>query len=154
MNGYHNNLKYNLPTEKTKTAGGITKIPTNQSATARLITKRFVTVLNLRVVITERMTKVFPIIVMMINNENRVISTIFVHGQLSTSDRSCSVEFILQIMDFYERNVASLITSRQIFQNTLFLRFHSIEKYHMQIWVDFPLEHDDYDDDIWKSGTE
>lgn len=72
----------------------MTKIPTSQSATAKLITKRFVTVLNLRVVMTERITKVFPIIVVMMSKENSTISTIFAHGQLSASELLCSVTFI------------------------------------------------------------
>lgn len=56
-------LNKHLPTSIKATAGGITKIPTNQSATARLITKQFVTVLSLRVVSTDKITNVFPITV-------------------------------------------------------------------------------------------
>lgn len=94
------------PTEKTKTAGGITKMPTNQSATARLITNRLVTVLKRRVVMTDKITKVFPIIVMIINKQKRTISTIFVHGQLSAPSPLGSVEFI-----FNQRQVSNkLIT--------------------------------------------
>lgn len=82
------------PTEKTKTAGGMTKIPTSQSATASEVTKRFVTVRNLLVVMTDRITKVFPIIVMIINKQNSTISTIFSHGQLTAATLFCSVKFI------------------------------------------------------------
>lgn len=53
----------NLPVSITKTAGGITKMPTSQSATARLITKQLVTVRNRRVVNTDNITNVFPITV-------------------------------------------------------------------------------------------
>lgn len=87
-------FQYHSPTENTKTAGGMTKIPTSQSATAKLITKRFVTVLNLRVVMTDKITKVFPIIVITINKQKITISTIFVHGQFSASALFCSVTFI------------------------------------------------------------
>lgn len=45
------------------TAGGITKIPTNQSATAKLITKQLVTVRRRLVVSTDKITNVFPITV-------------------------------------------------------------------------------------------
>lgn len=84
------------PTEKTKTAGGITKMPTSQSATAKLMTNRLVTVLRRRVVMTDKITKVFPIIVIIINKQKSTISTIFVHGQLPVSAPSlfCSVAFI------------------------------------------------------------
>lgn len=90
-------MSLHSPTEKTKTAGGMTKIPTSQSATAKLITNRFVTVLNLRVVMTDRITKVFPIIVVMMSKENSTISTIFAHGQLSASEFFCSVTFIFNL---------------------------------------------------------
>lgn len=93
------------PTEKTKTAGGMTKIPTSQSATAKLITKRFVTVLNLRVVMTDRITKVFPIIVVMMSKENSTISTIFAHGQLSASEFLCSVTFIFNHGNAHRRSL-------------------------------------------------
>jgi hypothetical protein len=42
------------------TFGGITNIPTNQSATARLMTKQFVTVRSRLVVVTAAITSVFP----------------------------------------------------------------------------------------------
>lgn len=45
------------------TAGGITKIPTSRSATAKFITKQFVTVRSLRVVKTDSITSIFPITV-------------------------------------------------------------------------------------------
>lgn len=56
-------LKFHLPTSIKATAGGITKIPTSQSATAKLITKQLVTVRNRRVVSTDNITSVFPITV-------------------------------------------------------------------------------------------
>lgn len=52
-----------LPTSIKATAGGMTKIPTSQSATAKLITKQLVTVRNRRVVSTDNITNVFPITV-------------------------------------------------------------------------------------------
>lgn len=87
------NIRYS-PTELTKTAGGITKMPTSQSATARLITKRFVTVRSRLVVMTDKITKVFPIIVITINKQNSTVRTIFVHGQFSASTLLSSVSFI------------------------------------------------------------
>lgn len=88
-------FKY-LPTTKSITAGGITKIPTSQSATARLITKQLVTVRNRRVVATDRMTKVLPITVMTISVQNSTTSSIFSHDrqilvQSSSSSRSRSL---------------------------------------------------------------
>lgn len=59
-----------VPINITATAGGITKIPTNQSATARLITKQLVTVRNRRVVSTDNITSVFPITVIIISAHN------------------------------------------------------------------------------------
>lgn len=58
-------VKFNkhLPTSIKATAGGITKIPTNQSATAKLITKQLVTVRKRLVVSTDKITNVFPITV-------------------------------------------------------------------------------------------
>lgn len=73
------------PTENTKTAGGMTKVPTIQSATAKLMTKRFVTVRSRLVVMTDRITRVLPIIVMIIKSENSTMSTIFVQGQFKAS---------------------------------------------------------------------
>lgn len=52
-----------LPTSIKATAGGMTKMPTSQSATAKLITKQLVTVRNRRVVSTDNITNVFPITV-------------------------------------------------------------------------------------------
>jgi len=49
-----------LPINCTATAGGITKIPTSQSATASDITKQFVTVRSLLVVITATIIRVLP----------------------------------------------------------------------------------------------
>lgn len=80
-------------------------MPTSQSATAKLITNRFVTVLNLLVVMTDKITKVFPIIVIMINKQNKTISTTFVHGQFSASALLCSVTFIFN----HERLEARLL---------------------------------------------
>lgn len=51
------------------TAGGITNIPTSQSASARLMTKQFVTVRKRRVVNTDKMTNVLPIIVTMMRRQ-------------------------------------------------------------------------------------
>lgn len=62
-----------LPMRCTATAGGITKMPTRRSATARLITKQFVTVRRRRVVNTANITRVFPITVTTINVENTAI---------------------------------------------------------------------------------
>lgn len=87
------------PTTNTKTAGGMTKIPTIQSATARLITKRFVTVLNLLVVMTDKITNVFPIIVIIISKQNKTINTSFVHGQFAASALFSSVTFIFNQSD-------------------------------------------------------
>lgn len=75
----------------------MTKIPTNQSATAKLITKRFVTVRNLRVVMTDKITKVFPIIVITINKQKSTIKEIFVHDHFSASAVFSSVEFMFPI---------------------------------------------------------
>lgn len=49
-----------IPINCTATEGGITNIPTNQSATAKLITKQLVTVRNRLVVNTDNMTNVLP----------------------------------------------------------------------------------------------
>ena len=54
----------------TATAGGMTKSPTSQSATARLITKQLVTVRRRRVVSTDKMTSVLPITVTTISTLN------------------------------------------------------------------------------------
>lgn len=94
------------PTKKTKTAGGITKMPTSQSATARLITNRLVTVLRRRVVMTDKITKVLPIIVMIINKQKSTISTIFVHGQLSASALFWSVVFMFNHPVFREKEAS------------------------------------------------
>lgn len=59
------------------TFGGITNNPTSKSATAKLITKQFVTVRNRLVVITANITNVLPIIVIMINVENKITKEIF-----------------------------------------------------------------------------
>lgn len=87
-------FEYHSPTKNTITAGGITKIPTSQSATAKLITKRFVTVRKRLVVKTDKITKVFPMIVITINKQKITTSTIFVHDQFSASKLCCPVEFI------------------------------------------------------------
>lgn len=58
------------------------------------MTNRLVTVLRRRVVMTDKITKVFPIIVIIINKQKSTISTIFVHGQLPASALFCSVAFI------------------------------------------------------------
>jgi hypothetical protein len=57
---------------KYKTAGGMTKIPTSQSATARLMTKQLVTVRNLRVVKTANMTNVLPMMVSTMSVQKRM----------------------------------------------------------------------------------
>ena len=58
------------PKRNTATAGGMTKSPTSQSATARLITKQLVTVRRRRVVSTDKMTNVLPITVTTISTQN------------------------------------------------------------------------------------
>lgn len=60
-------MNFSLPIKRSATASGMTNTPTNQSAIANDITKQLVTVLNLLVVKTARMTKVFPITVIIIN---------------------------------------------------------------------------------------
>ena len=55
------------PKRNTATAGGMTKSPTSQSATARLITKQLVTVRRRR---TDKMTNVLPITVTTISTQN------------------------------------------------------------------------------------
>lgn len=61
---------HHLLSRKTATAGGITKRPTSQSATASDMTKQLVTVRRRRVVSTDNMTNVFPITVNTINIQN------------------------------------------------------------------------------------
>lgn len=62
-----------LPTKCTATAGGITKMPTKRSATARLITKQFVTVRRRRVVIIAIITNVLPSIVITMSTQKIAI---------------------------------------------------------------------------------
>lgn len=81
-------------------------MPTSQSATARLITNRLVTVLRRRVVMTDKITKVLPIIVMIINKQKSTISTIFVHGQLSASALFWSVVFMFNHPVFREKEAS------------------------------------------------
>lgn len=76
-----------IPASMTATAGGITKMPTSQSATARLITKQLVTVRKRRVVITAKITSVLPIIVITMSRHSRQTSTSSVQSQ-SVSDGS------------------------------------------------------------------
>lgn len=57
-------------------------MPTIQSATAKLITKQLVTVRSRRVVITDRITSVFPNIVIMIKVVNRTTKQVFCHGMM------------------------------------------------------------------------
>uniref|UniRef100_A0A182J7R4 Uncharacterized protein n=1 Tax=Anopheles atroparvus TaxID=41427 RepID=A0A182J7R4_ANOAO len=61
------------------TAGGITKIPTSQSATARLITKQLVTVRRRRVVTTDSITSVLPTTVITISRQKSATRTSFFH---------------------------------------------------------------------------
>lgn len=70
-------MLFDLPIRWTATAGGITNNPTSQSATARLITKQFVTVRNRLVVSTDKMTSVFPITVITISMMNTVVKHSF-----------------------------------------------------------------------------
>uniref|UniRef100_A0A8W7PKM2 Uncharacterized protein n=1 Tax=Anopheles coluzzii TaxID=1518534 RepID=A0A8W7PKM2_ANOCL len=53
----------------------MTKMPTSQSATARLMTKQLVTVRRRRVVITDSMTSVLPITVTTISRQNSITTT-------------------------------------------------------------------------------
>lgn len=72
-----------LPFNLYATAGGITNIPTNQSATANDITKQFVTVRNLLVVKTANMTKVLPMTVTtitMLNNITNATTSVVIGG--------------------------------------------------------------------------
>ena len=84
------------PTINTNTAGGKTNIPTSQSATARLITKQFVTVRNRLVVITDAITNVLPMIVTAISKQNKIIQMIFFHDNCQFSNvKSTVVLFIV-----------------------------------------------------------
>lgn len=74
------------------TFGGITNIPTSQSATAKLITKQFVTVRNRLVVITANITNVLPIIVIMINVENKITKEIFFQDVVVLMEFSSSAD--------------------------------------------------------------
>jgi hypothetical protein len=76
---------------KTKTAGGITKTPTSQSATASDITKQFVTVRNRLVVITDKITRVFPTTTSIIRRQKSRQKRTFVHGHFSLSSLSITV---------------------------------------------------------------
>lgn len=58
------------------TAGGITHIPTNQSAMAKDMTKQLVTVRRRLVVITAKITSVLPKITMTMTMLNRMASAI------------------------------------------------------------------------------
>lgn len=65
------------------TAGGITKIPTSKSATAKLITKQLVTVRSLRVVRTDNITSILPITVTNISSRNIATAKHFGQAMLS-----------------------------------------------------------------------
>lgn len=85
------------PTINTNTAGGKTKIPTSQSATARLITKQLVTVRNLLVVITDAITNVLPMIVTAISKQNKIIQMIFFHDNCQFSNEKSTVVLFIVV---------------------------------------------------------
>lgn len=69
----------NSPINCRATAGGITKMPTNQSATAKDITKQLVTVLNRRVVKIAIITNVLPTTVTTITMHSKPAKLISCH---------------------------------------------------------------------------